>query len=292
MSELNECSSSQLLEKLNSGELSILRVLGAKRMKNEMIPPGLFCRALTNLVCLAKDDAKIKKRALKLLKILTPLKTCSEFPKSDEAIVIGFNHPSLGEIFRLLIIAFESYPDREYLFPVNLPWYEAMTCIIPKIEKLGIHITPMVTPSTAAKLNALFSDDEEKLAQVQHIKNRFERRYMKLAGDCAEAGNIIFVAPSSTRQEKVIGDHIHPTMTILAHMVCKKPDTKVQFIPTAVIKPKNGNRGINLFKTYMLSPCEPFKRPEVEALTNKSREFDLIFLQRIDSKYGEIGGKI
>ena len=253
-----------------------------------MIPAGLLCKLLADFICIPKSDADIRKRAVSVLKLLTPGKLIGEFPQSDDSVVIGFNHPSLGEIFRLLAIAFDVYKDKEFLFPVNLPWYEAMTSIIPKLSRLGIHITPMITPSTEGKLKLLLKDDNEKLAQVQHIKNVFERRYMRLARNASCSGKVIFVAPTATRQLKVIGDHIHPTMTILAHMVYKNPDTGTIFLPVAVLQPEKSNGGINLFRQYIISSCKAFSREEAESLSNKSRSFDMEFLLRIDKERNRI----
>ena len=41
---------------------------------------------------------------------------------SYASFVVGFNHPSLGEIFRLISLGFEAYPDKPFYFPINIPW--------------------------------------------------------------------------------------------------------------------------------------------------------------------------
>ena len=287
MAELLEYSGAELIEKLNKGEISVLESLGAHKLKKEMKAAGFFCKLLADYICLPKKDDNLRKRAANVLKLVTPADKTYSFPQMNEAVIIGFNHPSLGEIFRLLLLAFDSYQDKEYLFPVNLPWYEAITGIIPKLARLGIRITPMITPSTEKKLKELCKDDNDRLQQIQHFKVVFERRYMRSARDAAESGSAIFVAPSATRQKEVIGDHIHPTMTILAHMVYRNPETKAAFIPVTVIEPQKNNRGMNLFKKYTICPCESFERKEVEAAANKTRDFDYLFLQRIDAKRKE-----
>lgn len=251
MQGLSEYSAAELIEKLNNNEISVLRLLGADKLRREMKPAGILCKLLADYICLAGERLKARKKAILVLRKIAPLKLAKDFPKVESSIIVGFNHPTLGEIFRFLLIAFETYQDRELLFPVNIPWYENITPIIPKLDMLGIHITPMITPSTEGKLKKLFEGDDEKLQEVQLVKNIFERRYMRMAREAAKENYVTFVAPSATRQAKVIGDHIHPTMTILAHMVYKKGNTNAVFLPAAVIEPKNGNREMNLFKPIL-----------------------------------------
>ena len=150
---------------------------------------------------------------------------------------------------------------------------------------MKINLIPMITPSTEAKLKKKFEGNEEKLKDVQHLKTLFERRYMRAAKSFAENRGIIVVAPSATRQAAVISDHIHPTMTLLAHMVYRKDETRALFVPVTIIEPKINNKKVNLFKMYGICPCESFETEEVKALTSKGREFDLEFLKRIDAVY-------
>jgi len=280
--DLSKLSSSELLEKLNKNEISVLDRLDAHDLKEEMNMAGFFCKLLADYVCMSKDDSKLRKRTSHILKYLTPAELIKDFPLWEEAIVIGFNHPSLGEIFRLLLIGFEVYEKREFLFPVNIPWYEQMVPIIPKLKRLGITIVPMITPSTEAKLKSRYMGDEDKYNQLQHFKVLFERNYMRKAKEAASKKHIIFVAPSATRQQAVLGEHIHPTMTLLSHMIYKKTENRSLFLPVAVIEPKRNNRRLNLFKSYKLAACKGFEREDALPLSEKSRDFDIAFLLRID----------
>lgn len=282
---IRDLSGQNLLEQLNTGKMSVLYELGAGELHDEMNSVGKLCSFIANRVCREKNDSKLRKRACRTVKPLLPATLKGDFPDCDDAIIIGFNHPSLGEIFRLLYLGFEKYPDREFLFPVNIPWYENMVGIIPQLKRMKISLVPMITPSTEKKLKEKFAGDEEKLKDVQYIKTLFERRYMRTAKQFAEDKGIIVVAPSATRQAVVISDHIHPTMTILAHMVFRKEETRALFVPVAIIEPKNNDRKANLFKMYEICPCEPFETEEVKTLTDKSRDFDLEFLKRIDAVY-------
>ena len=135
------------------------------------------------------------------------------------------------------------------------------------------------------------------LGYVQHFKVLLERRYMRAARESAARKEVIFLAPSATRQATVFetpeaarGEgHIHPTMTILAHMLLKDPDADVSFLPVTVFEPKRGDRKLNLFKIYKIYPCDAFSAAEARELAEgQSRSFDYLFLKRIDEQYNSV----
>lgn len=278
---------SELLEKLNNEEVSFLYEIGAGDLKEEMMPAGRLCRLLAEQICKTKDDSKLRKKAISILKTMMPASLKAPFPEVDEAVVAGFNHPSLGEIFRLLYLGFEAYPEKDFLFPVNIPWYENMIPIIPKLKRLGIYITPMITPSTENKLQKRFADDDGKLAEMQYVKLVFVRHYMTLLKNFVQSHDVIMVAPSATRQAQVLSEKINPTMTFIANVVCRKENAEVVFLPVTVIEPRDYNRSVNIFRTYGIHPCEPFSAAEVRELTSKTKDFDYRFLERIEGIHKE-----
>ncbi len=278
-------SGRELIDKLNNNEFSVLRGLDALDLRNEMRDAGRLCKRLANIVCATRDDSKLRQRAANIIKPFSPVKVTGEFPSCEDAVVIGFNHPSLGEIFRLIGVCFMIYEDKEFLFPVNIPWYENLVPIIPQLKRMGITIVPMITPSTEAKLVARHSEDEEMLTIIKNIKVAFERNYMRAAKDVASRKGVIVVAPSATRQTEVISEHIHPTMTLLAHILLKGENARAMFLPVVILEPAINDRKFNAFKYYGIRPCKPFYTEEIKSLTHKSRDFDYIFLKRIDDVY-------
>jgi len=282
---LPDLTGKEILEKLNSGEISVLEMLGAHDLRVEMLSAGKYCGTLAKAICRTNDDSKLRQRAVSAIKPLSPTKLYSSFPQFDGSIVIGFNHPSLGEIFRLLYLGVCVYREKPFLFPVNLPWYEAIVPIIPELTRLGVTITPMITPSTEKKLNEIFDGDEGKLMEIHRIKVLFERQYMRTAKKIAGEKGVIVVAPSATRQAKVIGDNIHPAMTLLAHMILKDKDADVMFLPVAIIEPKHNDRRFNPMKVYGIHPCTPFYTDELRRLSANDRDLDYVFLKRIEDVY-------
>ena len=291
---LRTFSSQELLDKINNSELSLLKSLGADDLLDEIMTTGNFCRSLIDLVALEKNDEKLRESMCRALNAVAPTTFFHDMPQDDNCIVIGFNHPSLGEILRLASIVLEHYPQRQILFPVNIPWYETLTADISKLERLNIHITPMITPKTEAKLILKADGNQSMLDDIQHYKTLFEKAYMRAARKCGESKGIIVVAPSATRQATVFQNEeqkrgegsIHPTMTLLARVVLRRAGDRATFLPMTVLEPQVANPNLNLFKEYRLYPCEPFSTEDVRRLTSEhSREFDYEFLKRIDNVY-------
>ena len=291
--ELKKYPAAELCKEIESNNLSVLMSLGADKLRKEMLPTGFICRTLVNAICKGNVQS-FRKRACRLLRAIAPAELTEGFPNANASIAAGFNHPSLGEIFRLLYLGFEAWPDRHFLFPVNLPWYETLTPVIPKLDLLGVSIMPMITPSTERKLKEQFKDDPDKLDSIQSLKVLFERRYMRCAKEQADGRLVIFVAPSATRQASVFESedasrgegHIHPTMTLLAHMMQKGSCKELLFIPITIFEPKKNNRKLNLFKNYVISPCKAFDTEEIASLSSdQKRELDYLFLKRIEERY-------
>ena len=294
LEELSKLSRSELLSKINDENVSLLKTLGADALYDEMKKAGAFSRFLVRFAYKKADKEGTRKRTSRFLKFIAPSTILRPYVQSEHCIVIGFNHPSLGEILRLIYNGFDCYEGRDFLFPVNIPWYETLVPVIPILEETGIRITPIITPSTEAKLNKMFEGDAEKLARVQQCKIAFERVYMKTAKECADHNDIIVVAPSATRQADVFADeiarrgegHIHPTMTLLAHRICSDEDSNVTFLPVTIFEPQPNDRMFNLFKNYGIYPCDPFSGKEAfELSSGHNRDLDYQFLKRIDEVY-------
>lgn len=184
------------------------------------------------------------------------------FPKPESGFVIGFNHPSLGEIIRLMGICMLTYPDNDYLFPVNVVWYEALAPIIPRLSNFGFTLMPVITPSARQTL----LKHSKKIAarvQVNRLARGFANTYMDRSAEFVNDGQIVLVAPSATRKahlypnEKVAKGQapIEPqTMTLLAMRLIKEKVEHFAFIPVAVVAPEGASRGLNLLDNYTIIP--------------------------------------
>ncbi len=279
--ELAELSAEDIIYKIQHENYSLLTSLGAEDLRREMAPVGKVCNAVINYVFKTSRsknqpssgssektstedqdqlDRAARKKIVKILSRFTP-GTYKGMPKDkSHGLVIGFNHPSLGEIARILAMKIDVMGDKPMYFPVNLPWYEALAPNYDRIKRLGIIITPTITPSTWKKMNL---KEGTKLREAgNRLKKEFRDIYTKISHDGLKQGGVVFVAPSATRQATVFKNEdvfykredIIPTMSVLALRLYKDPEMNCDFLPIAVIPPKNYKRGLNFRKKYTLAP--------------------------------------
>ena len=302
--ELEKISAEEVIDKIQHYNFSLLNSLGAEELRKEMVPVGIACNTAINYffgTTGPKHDEKkhIKSARRKLVKRLSKITPGSYngMPKDQKnGLVIGFNHPSLGEIARILTMKIDIMGEKPMYFPVNLPWYEALMPNYDRIKKLGIILTPTITPSTWKKLN--LKKETSLYKSANRLKREFRDKYTKLSHDAVKNGGVIFVAPSATRQEKVFKNKLEfegkediiPTMSMLAVKLFSDPEMKCDFLPMAVLPPEGFSRGLNFWKKYRLIPGEImtadyirkkyFKNKKVEKLEGFDREFH----QRIADK--------
>ena len=268
--ELQELSSSEVIDKIKYHNYSLLDSFGANNLRKEMVPVGKACNAAINYFFgttgpknnVAEHNRSARKKLVKVLSKITP-GTYKGMPKDQEnGLVVGFNHPSLGEIARILTMKIDIMGDKPMYFPVNLPWYEALAPNSDRIERLGIIITPTITPSTWQKMN--LKDGTMQYKAAERLKREFRDIYTELSRQAVKKGGVIFVAPSATRQATVFKsleayngkEDIVPTMSLLALKLYQDPEMQCDFLPMAVLPPKDYKKGLNFRKKYKLIPGE------------------------------------
>ncbi len=277
--QLNTLSTEEIIDKINHENYSLLNSLGGDKLRKEMVPIGRICHIVLKYFYhsredLEKDLKNISRARSKIARTLGRIAPAdydaSEFPKSDgRGLVIGFNHPSLGEVLRILSLKFILYPDKTVLWPVNLPWYEALAKDYDNLAKIGIIISPTLTPSTWQKLQV--SEDSPLYDVTSNLKRNLRKVYTARSVNTINAQGMIFVAPSATRQATVFKnkdvydkkEDIIPTMSVLAIKIIQETTTECDFLPLGVIPPKKGGRSLNLFKKYTLCPAKPFMSQEI-----------------------------
>ena len=300
LKELEKMSAEEVIDKLQHENYSLLKTLGAEKLRTEMVPVGKICNAAVNYVLgstLAGESEenhsrRARAKLVKKLKRLTPGEY-DGFPHDQKnGLVVGFNHPSLGEIARILMMKMDVMGEKPMLFPVNLPWYEALATDYDRIRQLGIIITPTITPSTWAKMNLHKGTLEFEVGSK--LKHEFRDLYTKLSHDTLKDGGVIFVAPSATRQTTVFKtreiydkkEPIIPTMSVLALELYKDPKMKCDFLPMAILPPEWYKKGLNFFKNYKLIPGDLITAAEIRKKyfkkdADKLPEFDWDFHMKI-----------
>lgn len=266
--ELSELSAEEIIEKIKYENYSLLDSFGSEKLRKEMVAVGKICNTIVNYLFatsgLTGDNKKHNLAAQqKLVKTLSKVAPGSYngVPKDlEHGLVVGFNHPSLGEIGRIMAMKVDLMGDRLTCFPVNLPWYEALAPNYDRIARLGFIITPTITPSTWKKMN--LKKGTSLYESGNRLKKEFRDLYTKVSHDIVKNGGVVFVAPSATRQATVFKNEeefkgeedIIPTMSLLALKLYKDPEMDCDFLPLAVLPPKNYKRGLNIRKKYRLIP--------------------------------------
>ena len=277
--ELKTLSAEEINRKMIYEDYSLLKSLGGEKLRREMVPVGKVCRMvvdyLVKMTGPKKDTPRhaenAQKKLVRVLSRITPGEYDGFVGNNKNGLVVGFNHPSLGEIARILTMKIDKMGSRTMLFPVNLPWYEALCKYYDKIKLLGIVITPTITPSTWNKLG--LKEGTNLYNNATRIKHEFREAYTRESHDIVKNGGVIFVAPSATRQAKVFKtpavyrkeEDIIPTMAVLALRLLKDPEMNCDFLPMGVLPPKRHGRGLNLYKKYRLIPGEMMTADEIRA---------------------------
>lgn len=300
LEEIKDFSSGKVIEDLRSRKYSLLQCAGCDKLRKEMRGPGLACRLVINWAwhtCgggdTRKHDRRVAKKLAKFLEWGAPADFHGKLPDST-SVVVGFNHPSLGEIIRFMRICLTEYHHRVNLFPVNLPWYEALMPVVDKLERLGVYITPIITPSTYEKMRKYVK--KEDMPIIEDFRKGFSMHYFNLCAEFAKEGAVIWVAPSATRRATVFAsekafEDLEPTtppvMTSIASSIVHKKVTDCVFVATGVVPSGKCGRGLNLFKDYTISFGEIYDYSLVSSQVRTKnpvhggRVFEHVFLKSI-----------
>lgn len=300
--ELETLSAGEINRKIIYENYSLLRTLGAENLRKEMVPVGKACKTVVEYFVAStgpknnyeKHARNARKKMVRGLTRLAPAEY-DGFPKNTKnGLVVGFNHPSLGEIGRIMLMKTDVMNESMMLFPVNLPWYEALAPFYDKIKMLGIIITPTITPSTWKKMN--LKKDSVLYDAGKRIKQEFKDIYTDLSHETIKNGGVIFVAPSATRQATVFKskavfekvEPIIPTMSVLALRLFEDPEMKCDFLPMAILPPNGYKKGLNIRKKYKLIPGKIMSADYIREkyfkngkIPDKIPNFDYEFHQRI-----------
>ncbi len=302
MEEIKDIPTRQVIEDLRARKYSLLESAGCHKLRSEMKWPGLVCRLVINWVWGTngvdkksfRHDRLVAAKLAKLLDWAAPSEITGTIPTRTHSLVIGFNHPSLGEIIRFIRICMSDHHNHSHLFPVNLPWYEALMPVVDKLERLGIYITPIITPSTYDKMQKIASSED--MIVVEELRKGFSMRYVELCTEFVKNHGVIWVAPSATRRPTVFRskneyDNLEraepPTMTLIASSMVRAGIKDCEFLSCAVVPPQGATRGLNLFKEYELNFGECYDMNQVGWLIrqkcehHRGRMFEYEFLQSI-----------
>ena len=302
--ELSQKSSEQIIDDMSNARYSLLSSLGCGGIIARFFWVRYACLFFMNMAA-----RKAKRKRYHSLKPNIALKTAlaiifargapsviqPSFPRPNCGFVIGFNHPSLGEIIRLMGVCMSNYPTHKYLFPVNIIWYEALSPVIDRLAEFGFTITPMITPSAIKKLLKRARTPEAK-EQVKRLTREFGAIYLEKTAEFIAEKNIVLVAPSAKRKQylydsKEQADGLKPikpdTITKLSEYLFSK-ELEFALLPVAIIPPEGATRGLNLLGVYGIHPCNLISSTEMarrefdgREADGKTRRLERYFLEKI-----------
>lgn len=302
--KLKTISAEEVIDKIKYENYSLLATLGAEDLRREMVKVGKVCNMLVNHLIRTtgpknvpkKHTRNAQKKLVKLLSKVAPGSYTRIPSDTKNGLVVGFNHPSLGEIGRIMMMKADIMGDSLTCFPVNLPWYEALAPNFDRIKRLGFIITPTITPATWKKMN--LKEGSTLFESGNRLRHEFRDIYTDLSHEILKDGGVIFVAPSATRQATVFKnkdvydkkEEIIPTMAMLAKKLYTDPEMKCDFMPLAVLPPEGYKRGLNIGKRYKLIGGELMTAKEIRKKYFKAKNperlegFDYEFHKRIAEK--------
>ena len=112
-----------LIRGLENEEFSVLKAAHSAKLRAEMRGTGLICRAVLWLASVLAGGTKkyrnIRKMRKKLASMLAwgaPCKITGKPEREADCIMMGFNHPSLGEIARFVYVHLNYFDERLSLF--------------------------------------------------------------------------------------------------------------------------------------------------------------------------------
>lgn len=312
INELSQKSTLDIVDDMSNSHYSLLRSFGCGYMNIIFFWVRLACLFFLNMSARRarnlmkkyrfKKEAALKASLGKIFERGAPWIIDPSFLKIDYnyGLIIGFNHPSLGEIIRLMGICMLFYEKRKYLFPVNLIWFEALAPIIDRLADYGFTLMPIITP-TAKNTLMKHAKTLEAKAQVERLTRGFSNIYVNASAEFIDAKQIVLVAPSARRSFYVFRNRavlegkesIKPqTMTLLvSSLIHRGLDFLV--LPVAVIPPKGATRGLNLLRKYLFSPCPASSAEMCRQMCEErevfcsSRRFERFFLEVIANRLTE-----
>ena len=313
LDEIRAMPPAEVVDGLRKRRFSLLQSLGFRKLRTEMKLTGFVCWAIIAPTGLRKEvnpephpinlQSKGRAKVEKILRKAAPCTLKGYLPNPDYGMAIGFNHPSLGEILRFIYICVQAKNQKINLFPVNLPWYEAIMPIVNELEEIGIFVMPVITPSTRRKMAK--NADETTMAVVDDLSKALNALYLQKCVEFIKSGNRVWVAPTATRQRTVFKtdacrfgmEAIEPqTMTFLAIALRRSKIQDCLFQVIGVKPPEDFGRGLNLFKVYnMAVGAEMSLQTALFEARSKlecgGSSFEHSFLLKIANAVESLGGK-
>jgi len=294
--ELTQMSANELIDKMAKGEASIVGAFKRKKLLRELClgkAGAKFIIWLSQLRTKNSDGATKRQALCETLKKVAPYEKSSNILEGLDGFgaIFAFNHPSLGEILRLIEYCSDLFPKKQLLFPVTVAWFETLAPKFNFLKSIGITITPTITPTAFEEI--LNGNDEYK-DDLDRLTKKLSAYYLELVKETLEKNGIVLVAPSATRKQFLFEseaqkDGLEPiepqTLSfIVTQLRNLSPGLDYVLYPICVIPPEFYSTGLNLFEKYTLEACSYLNSCEAESMAKTRVEPRPPFLLNDDKR--------
>lgn len=290
----------EILWRLRDGESVLLAVgLFVEFLKAWLL--SIFLRIVYrfivgNLICkdrFVKRDC-IRRCIKKTLDRITPWDYDGKFASGlhGTPIVVGFNHSTSGDIFRVLAFIIDKCQEKMIVLPVNLVVYEAFVPLVRELEDGGIYLCPIISYGYYDRVK----NDKNRYI-LRKVRINFETHYHIMINECVKKNGIALVPLGFDKRPTIFKTTVEAKgreiqslsldMTKIVHYL--KKHQRVHYVAMA-IRPKlrtsaYKSSGINLFKTYLIK-YSWFRPEEINKLRNGDDRYKLeyAFLKAIANK--------
>ncbi|MBQ3464425.1 hypothetical protein IJH27_01170 [Candidatus Saccharibacteria bacterium] len=202
----------------------------------------------------------------------------------ETSAVMTYNHPTIGDLFRMLGLVFAHCPNKRVLVPVDAVWYESVVDLLPTIRALGVELLPLMS----ARLRAMSDENPEEFkygTAVPELDMRLSMYFHRRCLDFLAHGEIVLV-PLTMSPKKHIFDNVaqfrgheacsHFLRSIEMKNLSLPGASKTMLLPFAVLPPVNAAKyKMNVKKVFLINLASPLGREKlVKMAFDEDIDFD------------------
>lgn len=298
--DLKNMPPSEIIWRLRDGESVLLTAgLFAEFLKARFLSFFLkiaFHLIIGNLICenqSARRDS-IRRYIKKTLDRIAPWDCNGKFTSGlhSTPIVVGFNHSTSGDMFRVLAFVIDKCQDKSIVLPVSLVVYEAFAPLVRVLEDGGINLCPIISYGYYNKVK----NDKNRFI-LRKVRVNLETHYHVMINECVKRNGAALVPLGFDKRPTIFktsteakGRDIQSLSLDMTKIVrYLKKHQRVHYVAMAV-RPRtrtsaSKSSGINFFRSYLIE-YSWFSPEEINKLRNDEDRYKLeyAFLKAIANK--------
>lgn len=290
----------EILWRLRDGESVLLAVgLFVEFLKARLLSILLkiaYRFIIGNLIC---DDQSARRGCIRryvkeTLDKFTPWDYDGKFTSGlhGTPIVVGFNHFTSGDTFRVLAFVIDKCQEKMIVLPVSLVVYEAFAPLVRELETAGIHLCPIISYGYYDKVK---NDNNRYI--LRKVRINLETHYHIMINECVKKNGAALVPLGFDKRQTIFktsteakGREIQTLNLDMTKIVrFLKKHQRVHYVAMAV-RPKlrssaSKASGMHFFRRYTIG-YSWFRPEEINKLRNDDDRYKLeyAFLKAIANK--------